>query len=185
MVVGDDIPISNIPQLLGKTLVGRFQGKSPGEKALACWMQNHWKPIIGYVPKIHLLARRWISFSFLSDEDCEEIHRKNWSWGPSGLSLKPWTVDFDPLKESTTVMKVWEILPGLPLTFWSREALEAIGNKIGSFVKLEPNWDSKKDHRWAWILVEVDVREGLVGTIDLVYVGFTWHQKVDYLETTL
>jgi hypothetical protein len=89
-------------------------------------------------------------------------------------------VDFDPLKESTTVMKVWAILPRLPLTFWSREALEAIKNKIGSFVKLEPNWDSKKDHRWAWILVEVDVREGLVGTIDLVYVGFTWHQKVDY-----
>jgi hypothetical protein len=69
---------------------------------------------------------------------------------------------------------------GLPLAFWSREALEAIGNKLGSFVKLEPNWDSKKDHRWAWILVEVDVREGLVGNIDLVYARITWHQKVDY-----
>jgi hypothetical protein len=66
------------------------------------------------------------------------------------------------------------------LDFWSREVLEAIGNKLGSFVKLEPNWDSKKDRRWAWIMVEVDVREGLVGNIDLVYAGITWHQKVDY-----
>jgi hypothetical protein len=56
--------------------------------------------------------------------------------------------------------------------FWSREALEAIGNKLGSFVKLEPNWDSKKDRRWAWVLIEVDVREGLVGNIDLVYVVY-------------
>jgi hypothetical protein len=105
---------------------------------------------------------------------------RTWSWGPSGLTLKPWSVDFDPLKESMVVMKVWVILPGFPLDFWSREALEAIGNKLGSFVKLEPNWDSKKDRRWAWIMIEVDIREGLVGSIDLVYVGITWHQKVDY-----
>jgi hypothetical protein len=102
---------SNIPQLLGKTLVGRFNGKYLGEKALTSWLQNHWKPLIGYVPKIHILSRSWISFSFLSDDDCEEIHRQSWSWGPSGLSLKPWTVDFDPLKESMVVMKVWEIFP--------------------------------------------------------------------------
>jgi hypothetical protein len=117
MVVGVDIPLINIPHLLGKTMVGRFQGKSSGEKDLTSWLQNHWKPLIGYVLKIHLLERRWISFSFLSDKDCKEIRRKNWSWGPSGFSLKPWTVDFDPLKESTMVMKVWEILPGLPLAF--------------------------------------------------------------------
>jgi hypothetical protein len=45
------------------------------------------------------------------------------------------------------VMKVWVILPSFPLAFWSREAMEAIGNKLGSFVKLEPNWDSKKDRQ--------------------------------------
>jgi hypothetical protein len=180
MVVGDDIPLCDVPQLVGKTLVGSFTGKAPGEKSLTGWMNNLWKPLIGYTPKVHLLSRNWISFSFLSAEDCDEIRKQNWSWGPSGLTLKPWTVDFDPLKESMVVMKVWAILPGFPLDFWSREALEAIGNKLGSFVKLEPNWDSKKDRRWAWVMIEVDVREGLVGNIDLVYAGITWHQKVDY-----
>jgi hypothetical protein len=77
MVVGDDIPLSNIPHLLGKTLVGRFNGKSLGEKALTCWMQNQWKPLIGYIPKIHILSRSWISFSFLLDDDCEEIRRQS------------------------------------------------------------------------------------------------------------
>jgi hypothetical protein len=77
-------------------------------------------------------------------------------------------------------MKVWDILPGLPLAFWTRETLEAIGDKLGSFVGLEPNWASKKDRRWAWIQVEVNVRDGLIGNLDLVLGDITWHQKVDY-----
>ena len=54
------------------------------------------------------------------------------------------------------VIKLWVIFPVLPLAFWSREVLESIGNKLGSFVKLELNWDSKKNQRWAWILVKRD-----------------------------
>jgi hypothetical protein len=33
---------------------------------------------------------------------------------------------------------------------------------------------------WASIKVEVNVREGLVGSLDIVYGDITWHQKVDY-----
>jgi hypothetical protein len=32
MVVGDDVPLSNIPHLLGKILVGRFNDKYLGER---------------------------------------------------------------------------------------------------------------------------------------------------------
>jgi hypothetical protein len=73
MVVGDDIHLNDVPQLMGKTLVGIFNGKSMGEKALTGWMINQWKPLIGYAPKVHILSRNWISFIFLSAEDCEEI----------------------------------------------------------------------------------------------------------------
>jgi hypothetical protein len=83
-----------------------FNGKYLGEKALTNWSQNQWKLLIGYIPKIHILPRRWIYFSFLSDDDCEEMCNKGWSSGPYSLSLKPWTMDFDPLKESMAIMKV-------------------------------------------------------------------------------
>jgi hypothetical protein len=43
------------------------------------------------------------------------------------------------------------------MAFWTREALEVIGNKISSFAGLEPNWASKKDKQWAWISVEVNI----------------------------
>jgi hypothetical protein len=63
----------------------------------------------------------------------------NWKWHPSDLVLKPWTDEFDPLKEPMEIMRVWAILLGLPIDFWSREALEVISNKIGYFIGVEPN----------------------------------------------
>jgi hypothetical protein len=55
-----------------------------------------------------------------------------------------------------------------------------IGNKIGSFIGLEPNWASKTNRHWAWIQVEVDTREGLVGNVDIIFGDRVWHQKVYY-----
>jgi hypothetical protein len=133
MVVGDDITLCDVPWLVGRALVGSFIGKVPREKSLTGWMNNLWKSLIEYTPKVHILSRNWISLSFLSAKDCNEIRKHKWSWGPSGLTPKPWTVNFDPLKESMAVMKVWEILLGFPLVFLSREYLESIGNQIGSY----------------------------------------------------
>jgi hypothetical protein len=86
------------------------------------------------------------------------------------LNLKEWMVDFDPMREPVNIKKVWAILPSFPLSLWSKEDLEAIGNKIGVFIKLEPNRFSKYDYIWASVQVEVDIREGLVGFVDLVMV---------------
>lgn len=47
-------------------------------------------------------------------------------------------------------------------------------------VGIEPNWASKKDRQCAWVQVEVNVREGLVGSVKIVYGENFWIQKVDY-----
>jgi hypothetical protein len=73
--------------------------------------------------------------------------KRNWTWGPLRLFLKAQTLDFDTVKEPMTHMKVWAIFPGLPLAFWTREVVEVIGNKTGTFAGLEPNWATKKDRR--------------------------------------
>jgi hypothetical protein len=139
MVVGEDISIKEITRFEGKLLVGRFNGKSPSEMALQKWIDQVWTPLLRYAPESHVLSRGWTSFLFNSKKDCLNILCRSWSWSPSGLFLKLWFVDFDPLREPVTHMKVWAILPSLPLAIWTREALEAIGNKIGTFVGLEPN----------------------------------------------
>jgi hypothetical protein len=96
------------------------------------------------------------------------------------MVLRMWTIYFDPKRELVAVRRVWAILPDIPLDFLSKEVLEVICNKLGVFVGLEPNWDSKVDRRWASIHIELDVHEGLIGILDLVYGDHIWHQKTDY-----
>lgn len=120
-------------------MVGRFNGKATSILALQSWIDQEWTPLLGYLPEIHVLTRGWVSFMFKDEKDCAELLQKSWSWGPSGLFLKPQSVDFDPSTELVSVLKVWAILPGLHLALCTREALETIGNKLGVFVSLEPN----------------------------------------------
>jgi hypothetical protein len=40
-------------------------------------------------------------------------------------------MDFDLVKEPISILWVWAIFPGLPLAFWTLDALRAIGNKLG------------------------------------------------------
>jgi hypothetical protein len=70
--------------------------------------------MLGYVPEAHAHTRGWNSFLLRSEEDYNALLRKDWTWGPSGLFLKTWTVNFDPIQELVVVMRVSAILPSLP-----------------------------------------------------------------------
>jgi hypothetical protein len=59
--------------------------------------------------------------------------------------LKMWTPNFDLTCEPVVLRKIWAIMPSLPLAFWTRNALEEIGNKLGVLIDLELSWDSKLD----------------------------------------
>ena len=47
------------------------------------------------------------------------------------------------------------------MVFWHKHILGEIGNKLGNFIVLEEDWESKIDIRCARILVEMDIRDGL------------------------
>jgi hypothetical protein len=78
---------------------------------------------------------------FRSLEDCERIMWTNWNWGPSSLTLSNLDIILDLGREPWSIMKVWEILPGLPLVFWTIQALKSIRNKLRVFSKLESDWE--------------------------------------------
>jgi hypothetical protein len=44
------------------------------------------------------------------------------------------------------------------------------------------NWDTKEDRWWAWILIEMDLREGMAGDMDMVYKYYKWNKKNRLLE---
>ena len=72
-------------------------------------------------------------------EDNSNILNQNRSWGPSGLILRKWVVDFNAYKEPHNVQKIWVILRGISMFFWKPNIFEAIGNRLWKFITLEDN----------------------------------------------
>ena len=89
----------------------------------------------------HFLSRGWIQFRVKTETDRQNLLENNWKWGPSGLILKKWSVYFDANRESQNVQKIWVILPGLPMMFWQKDIMKAIGGKMGKFIALEEGWE--------------------------------------------
>ena len=134
LVVVKDISLAEVPDYLSSALVGRFCGKIFGEAALRNWMEEHSNTHLWQLPMLHIMSRGWILFHVKTEADRQTLLDKNWHWGNSGLILKKWSMDFDANRELQNVQRVWTILPGLPMMFWKKEIMEAIGSKIGKFI---------------------------------------------------
>ena len=70
-------------------------------------------------------------------------------------------MDFNVRRESPNVQQVWVTLPRFSMVFWKEGILVSIGNKFGRFNSLEDDQESKIDRQCAFILVEIDIRDGL------------------------
>ena len=57
--VGKDILIDDIMTYLKLALMGRFCDKKSRNLALEAWMERIWNPVLGYIPKFHVLPRGW------------------------------------------------------------------------------------------------------------------------------
>ncbi|KAH9290043.1 hypothetical protein KI387_034160, partial [Taxus chinensis] len=114
LVVGEDIHVDHISQLLGKTLTGKIFGRQIASTTLNDWLQRNYHLLIGYGPFYHILTRGWISFSFQTERDAEKILGGHQFWGSAIFSLKPWHPIFDPLLEPATCFPILVKSPGSP-----------------------------------------------------------------------
>jgi hypothetical protein len=64
LVVGEDIRVDQILDLVGKTLVGNFLGRWVGMDQIQRWVNEVWFLVLGYGPNFHLLSRGWLGFIF-------------------------------------------------------------------------------------------------------------------------
>jgi hypothetical protein len=113
------------------------------------------------------LVRGWIHFIVRSNKDVEIIPRKDRIWGPFGLSINKWKLVFDLGKEPSCMQKIWVMLPKSLIELWCRKIMEGIGNFLGNFITLEYKWWNNEDYRVFKLLVEMDLREGLLVEIDI------------------
>ena len=101
------------------------------------WIKENWEGELGYSPEFHILLRGWFFIKIRQEKDGQKLLNRSWRWGPSGLILQKWRIDFDATKEPYNLQQFWVNLPGLPIMLWEEECLRAIHSKIGKFVALE------------------------------------------------
>jgi hypothetical protein len=90
-----------------------------------------------YVPDYLTLPVGWFGLIFKSPEDDELILNQFWDYEGGNIMLKRWRTCFDPATEFFSFRHVWVLLPGLPLNLWNKNALMAIGNLLGHFLKVD------------------------------------------------
>ena len=69
MVLGLGLMLDKFVGMHKRALIGRFEYLKMSGPELKLWIQEHWKPLIGYLPRFSLLLRGWICFHLLSEED--------------------------------------------------------------------------------------------------------------------
>lgn len=75
---------------------------------------------------------------------------------------------------------VWIGLLDPPLHFWSVQTLEAIGNKIGKFLKIVSDGVEVGPATFACICLEVDLSLGFSDKITLIWNNSKWIVKLHY-----
>lgn len=54
------------------------------------------------------------------------------------MSLHPWYIRFNPLKDTPQHKYIWLKLSGLSIELWTRRAFMDIGKTISSFIYVDP-----------------------------------------------
>jgi hypothetical protein len=67
--LGKDIAMDRVASLSKRALVEKFYYMKMHKARLTSWLQDFWKPILGYCPRVSLLSNHWYIFHFLSEAD--------------------------------------------------------------------------------------------------------------------
>jgi hypothetical protein len=105
-----DVGLTEACNLALCALVGRLAYKEKCKQSMDAWITKHWKPILGYIPKIHLLQQGWLAFIFRNSEDSTLILDNFWPIDGGSLMLKRWRLGFNPSTEFFSHRHVWVLL---------------------------------------------------------------------------
>ncbi|GLJ15018.1 hypothetical protein SUGI_0245230 [Cryptomeria japonica] len=166
-----------------KSLVGRFtRMMRPSVPELSQWSHINWLPKLKSILMFKILANGFFKIEFFCHEDCEFVLENGpWFMGTAGLSIKRWSPNFDPQNPGPLKTPVWMILLDLPLEFRNEDLLIKICSKVGKVLQIaESTTEMNGQTSAARACVEVDLKEGLMESLDLQCKGTTWKQDLDY-----
>lgn len=87
---------------------------------------------------------------------------------------------FDPEREQLGARPIWLKLSQLPMHLWTEDIFQRIGDNLGKFLDYYQSFIEASNMSFAWVLIFLDTREGLVANLILQYKGYTHNQKLGY-----
>ena len=158
-----------------------LNGLWPKTANLYKWIHSTWTDEC----EISLCSKGFFMVFFHHSEDHHGVFKLGpWFWGREGLFITPWVVYFDPNKTLVTKTLVWIRLIDLPLHFWITRSLEAIGNSIVKFLKIDIDREKSGLATYSRICVEAYLSKGLPEKILFIWKDSTWAVQLDYENTT-
>jgi len=120
---------------------------------------------------VFILTKGWFCFIFKSSEDAEEVLKRVWVVSNGNLILEQWTYAFNPEKEHIRFRHLWVLMPSCPVVIWNVEAFKVIGNTLGKFLHDDTRLLIGQDRKMWKLLLEIDLHEGLLENMDIVWRG--------------
>lgn len=177
---GDPSTFGEAVSMARTVLVGHVRGRAYTASRLTQWVKEIWGALLKELPEVHVLPRGWFSLHFTKEDYTDLVLAKYWHIETTSVLLKRWSPLFDPEREQIGAGPLWVRLPGLPLQYWSEEALIKIGNALGTYLDHDRTYVESKKQTLARVLVHLDTREGLEEKITLKWGKYSRTQILDY-----
>ncbi|KAK8521075.1 hypothetical protein V6N12_004991 [Hibiscus sabdariffa] len=157
-----DIATKSLEFALVLSVLGRRVGYSAlYNRLLSIWKPS--KPIkLIDIENHHFLVK----FSSRSDY-ISALTDGPWTIFGHYITVEPWSHDFGPSQSHPSRIMAWVRLPGLPITWYKRSLIEAIGSCIGSVVKVDYQTDYGRRGRFARMAVKINLTQPLVSKISI------------------
>ncbi|XP_057852570.2 uncharacterized protein LOC131062848 [Cryptomeria japonica] len=104
--------------------------------------------------------------------------------GGRGLYIRDWEPNFNPLLAPIEEVPIWLHLYNLPKEYWNEESFQAIGNKLGFYIKANETIESKDFSMYARICISWKPHFPLPAHIEIITNAGQWLHKIEVEETS-
>ena len=160
--------------------MGKFEFPKLSRDDILEGMRAVWKPLLKFVPRVILLANRWIIFQFLSEEDRMVIESQFLAIGHGSLVLERWHVGFDPLMSSLSKRHLWVILLNFLVHCWNLKGFMSVVNSLGRFILMEDEQLLGFERVSPMVLVEMEVDECFPAELEVIWDMNSFIHRLDY-----
>ncbi|XP_059291472.1 uncharacterized protein LOC132044951 [Lycium ferocissimum] len=171
--------LNNQKEQWESALIGYVLGDTPYANQIEGYITRVWNFVTK--PMVLMHDEGYYIYKFKSIQDKDKVLKAGpYYFNNKPLILKPWELDFNFEQEALSVIPIWVKFPGLPVGYWSPEALSKIASSVGKPLYTDEFTANAEKISYARILVEADVSQDLPDFLIVETPSGPWKQAITY-----